>query len=48
MLAYGKIFVVVAVLSVIMAGIIVFLFLIDRKVGRLEKEVNRKIGETKK
>lgn len=40
----GKIFVVVAVLALIMTGIFVYLFLLDRKIGRLEKEVeNRSI-----
>ena len=35
----GKIYVVVAVLSIILAGILVFLFLLDRKIGRLEKQL---------
>jgi len=39
---YGKIFVVVAVLSVILVGIFVYLFFIDRKIGKLEKEINEK------
>lgn len=40
----GKIFVVVAVLALIMVGIIAYLFFLDRKIGRLEKEmVNRSI-----
>lgn len=34
----GKIYVVVAVLSVILLGLFVFLISIDRKVSRLEKE----------
>ena len=38
----GKIFVVVAVLAIIMAGLYVYLFLIDRKVTQLEKEVKEK------
>ena len=41
MLENGKIFVVVAVLAVILAGIFVFLFTIDRKVSRLEKDVEK-------
>jgi len=46
MLEYGKIFVVVAVLSVILIGIFVFLFVMDRKIGKLEKEI--KDGLTQK
>ncbi len=34
----GKIYVVVAILCVIMAGVIVYLWKIDRSVSRLEKE----------
>lgn len=36
--AEGKIYVVVAVLAVILAGILVFLIMLDRKIGRLEKQ----------
>ena len=39
---YGKIFVVVAVLAVILIGIFVYLFFIDRKIGKLEKEIREK------
>jgi CcmD family protein len=39
MLEYGKIFVVVAVLSIILIGIFVYLFIMDRKIGKLEKEI---------
>jgi CcmD family protein len=39
MLEYGKIFVVVAVLSLILIGIFVYLFFIDKKIGKLEKEI---------
>jgi CcmD family protein len=46
MLEYGKIFVVVAVLSVILIGIFVYLFVMDRKIGKLEKEI--KDGSTHK
>jgi CcmD family protein len=46
MLEYGKIFVVVAVLSVILIGIFVYLFVMDRKIGKLEKEI--KDGSTQK
>ena len=33
----GKIYVVVAVISVILAGLLIFLIRIDRKVNRIEK-----------
>jgi CcmD family protein len=42
----SKIFVVVAVLALILAGIFVYLFFIDRKVTRLEKEVKEKQTHT--
>jgi CcmD family protein len=48
MLANGKIFVVVAVLALILVGIFIYLFTIDRKVTRLEKEVEEKITDTEK
>ncbi|HZX61750.1 MAG TPA: CcmD family protein [Bacteroidales bacterium] len=48
MLANGKIFVVVAVLALILVGIFVYLFTIDRKVTKLEKEVEEKISEPEK
>lgn len=37
----GKIYVVVAVLSIILIGILLFLVNIDRKVSKLEKEKQR-------
>lgn len=37
--SYGKIFVVVAVLAIILVGIVVYLFFMDRKIGKLEKEM---------
>tara|TARA_R110000868_G_scaffold386900_2_gene655350 strand:+ start:152 stop:355 length:204 start_codon:yes stop_codon:yes gene_type:complete len=36
----GKIYVVVAVLSIILVGLFIYLITIDRKVSKLEKEVN--------
>ena len=39
---YGKLFVVVAVLAIILVGIFVYLFTIDMKVRKLEKEVKEK------
>jgi CcmD family protein len=40
--SYGKIFVVVAVLAVILAGIFIYLFTIDRKVRKLERQIEEK------
>ncbi len=45
---YGKIFVVVAVLAVILIGVFVYLFTIDRKLQRLEKEIEEKLKHQKK
>jgi len=39
---YGKIFVVVAVLAIILIGIFVYLFFIDKKINKLEKEIAEK------
>jgi len=47
MLANGKILVVVVVLAIILVGIFVYLFTIDRKVTKLEKEIE-KIPEPEK
>jgi CcmD family protein len=48
MLENGKIFVVVAVLALILIGIFVYLFTIDRKVTKLEKEIGEKNTDTEK
>jgi CcmD family protein len=45
---YGRIFVVVAVLAIILVGIFVYLFSIDRKVSKLEKEMEAKKSEKQK
>lgn len=45
MLANGKIFVVVAVLALILIGIFIYLFSIDRKLSNLENEINAKNTE---
>jgi CcmD family protein len=37
----GKIYVVVSVITVVFIGIIVYLILLDRKIGKLEKELNK-------
>lgn len=38
----GKIYVVVAVLVLIMTGLFLYLAGLDRKIGKLEKEINSK------
>jgi CcmD family protein len=38
----GKIFVVMSVVVIIMVGLFIYLFSIDRKISRLEKEVKHK------
>ena len=40
--ASGKIYIVVAVVAVIMAGIIIYLFTLDRKISEVEKRINKK------
>lgn len=39
MRASGKIYVVIAVLTLIFLGIVSYLFLLDRKIGKLEREI---------
>jgi CcmD family protein len=46
--SYGKIFVVVAVLAVILVGVFVYLFTIDRKLRKLEKEMEEKSTQNEK
>jgi len=38
----GKIYVVVAILLVIFTGLIGYLFLLDRKISRIEKKLSKK------
>ena len=38
----GKIYVVVAIILIVLGGLISYLFLLDRKVGKLEKRLNEK------
>ena len=38
----GKIYVVVAIILIILAGLITYLFLLDRKVNKLEKRISDK------
>ncbi len=40
--ADGKIWVVVAVIAAVFAGIIIYLVRLDRQISKLEKEVNQK------
>ncbi|WP_040664012.1 CcmD family protein [Nafulsella turpanensis] len=47
MRANGKIYIVVAVLVVIFAGLVAYAVRIDQKVGRLEKEVSSQKRESK-
>ncbi len=42
MYSSGKIYVVTAVFGVILAGIFIYLFIIDRKLKKLEEENNHK------
>lgn len=42
MRANGKIYVVVAIMVIILVGILAYLFVIDRKVSRLEKRFGEK------
>jgi CcmD family protein len=42
MMASGKIYVVIAVLLLIFLGIVIYLISLDRKIGKLEKEVDNK------
>jgi hypothetical protein len=38
----GKIYVVVVIVLLVLAGLIAYLLIIDRKVGRLEKKIDSK------
>lgn len=38
----GKIYVVVAVVGVVLAGLIVYVIMVDRKISRLEKMMREK------
>ena len=40
MMASGKIYVVIAVLLLIFLGIVLYLILLDRKIGKLERDTN--------
>lgn len=45
--ADGKIWVVVAVIAAVFAGIIVYLVRLDRQLGKLEKDINSNRNETR-
>lgn len=38
----GRIYVVVAVMVTILAGLLLYIFRLDRKIGKLEKEISHK------
>jgi hypothetical protein len=44
--AEGKIYVVVAIVLIVLAGLIFYLFLLDKKVKKLEKLVSEKKKQT--
>jgi CcmD family protein len=37
----GKIYIVVAMILIVLAGLVVYLFLLDRKLKKLEQELNK-------
>ena len=43
----GKIYVVVAIILIVLAGLIVYLFLLDRKINKLEQMISAK-NQTKR
>jgi hypothetical protein len=47
MRADGKIFVVVAIILIVLAGLITYLFVMDRKVTKLENLIREKHQQTK-
>lgn len=38
----GSIYVVVGIILVVLAGFIIYLFMLDRKISKLEKEIKRR------
>jgi K+-transporting ATPase A subunit len=38
----GKIYVIVVIILIVLSGMLAYLFLLDRKISRLEKEVRHK------
>lgn len=47
MMSSGKIYVVVAVVLIILAGLFLYLISIDRKVSKIEKEIEAEKGQKK-
>lgn len=43
----GKIFVIVAIILIILTGLFIYLFSIDKKLGKLEKKLTEKFPKTK-
>lgn len=43
----SKIYIVVAVLAVILAGIFLYLFVMDRKIGKIEKDIRERREATR-
>lgn len=44
--AEGKIYVIVAIILIILAGLVVYLVLLDKKIKRLEDSVEEKLPQT--
>ena len=42
MRAEGKIYVVVAILLILVLGLVLYVFLMDKKISSLEKRINKK------
>ena len=38
----GKIYVIVAIILVVLTGLVLYLFLLDRKISRIERELDKK------
>lgn len=41
----GKMYVVIAVVALVLIGLFLYLFYLDRKVSKIEKELNQKNGK---
>jgi len=41
----GKMYVVIAVVALVVIGLFLYLFYLDRKVSKIEKELNQKNGK---
>lgn len=38
----GKIYVIVAIILIVLTGLLLYLFLLDRKISRIERELDKK------